>query len=500
MRKIGIVILFVLIPLLITAQSIVWQLKPTDYSDITRFGPNLYQVEKGGKMGLIHSDGSEVIPVSYDRITDFYEGRALVIANDNGKERVLGYLSDKGIYTSFSSKYYTLAGQAFYSDGMLSVSDSNGKPGYLDENGTAVLGFDGSWTKIKPFTEGYASVFKKDKYSLIDKDGRPVRFIIGVGAVYGGCNVNNGKALIWDENGKFYQYDVQTEKCSSAKKPSQTQFDYLYCFMSISNRGKQPPYYSFPSGKKGLMPVSAGSQFGYSKNGKVILPAQFDKAGEFEDGVAIVKLKGKSGILRYVEDGSDFIVSVPKSHHEYFQGKRVDCSFSLQTPEVWKNKNLEVVVTDSESGEIISTTGDSNMYSFGIIPQTSSRLYNVSVASEGLQLWSGKASYTFKKKEEQNLRVSLAVNSNKADENDKVYVYATITNPGSESVTATVSMSGSSSFNSISKTVTISAGASTQIGSYFKIQHTIKDQHVEVRTSKGGHASKTGLTLMGFYD
>lgn len=248
------------------------------------------------------------------------------------------------------------------------------------------------------------------------------------------------------------------------------------------------------------MPVSAGSQFGYSKNGKVILPAQFDKAGEFEDGVAIVKLKGKSGILRYVEDGSDFIVSVPKSHHEYYQGKRVDCSFSLQTPEVWKNKNLEVVVTDSESGEIISTTGDSNMYSFGIIPQTSSRLYNVSVASEGLQLWSGKASYTFKKKEEQNLRVSLAVNSNKADENDKVYVYATITNPGSESVTATVSMSGSSSFNSISKTVTISAGASTQIGSYFKIQHTIKDQHVEVRTSKGGHASKTGLTLMGFYD
>lgn len=49
MRKIGIVIFFVLIPLQITAQSIVWQLKPTDYSDITRFGPNLYQVEKGGE-------------------------------------------------------------------------------------------------------------------------------------------------------------------------------------------------------------------------------------------------------------------------------------------------------------------------------------------------------------------------------------------------------------------------------------------------------------------
>ena len=42
------------------------------------------------------------------------------------------------IYTSFSGKYYTLAGQAFYSDGMLSVSDSNGKPGYLDENGNLV--------------------------------------------------------------------------------------------------------------------------------------------------------------------------------------------------------------------------------------------------------------------------------------------------------------------------------------------------------------------------
>ena len=88
----------------------------------------------------------------------------------------------------------------------------------------------------------------------------------------------------------------------------------------------------------------------------------------------------------------------------------------------------------------------------------------------------------------------------KRNDVNKVYVYATITNPGSESVTATVSISGSSSFNSISKTITIGAGASTQIGSYFKIQHTIKNQHVEVRTSKGGYASKTGLTLMGFYD
>lgn len=120
-------------------------------------------------MGIIHSDGSVVIPVSYDRITDFYEGRALVIANDNGKERVLGSLSDKGMYTSFSGKYYTLAGQAFYSDGMLSVSDSNGKPGYLDENGTAVLGFDGSWTRLNRLQRAMPRFLKKTNTHLLIK-------------------------------------------------------------------------------------------------------------------------------------------------------------------------------------------------------------------------------------------------------------------------------------------------------------------------------------------
>ena len=266
-KKIGILTLLILLSLGTTAQTIVWQLKPTDYSGIERFGPDLYQVKKDGKIGLIRSDGSVVIPIGYTEMTGFYEHKALVLndeSDSDGNPRILGYLTDEGRYVQFSSSYFSLKGLAFYSDGMLPVNDAKGRRGYLDERGSSVLGFDGKWSSIMPFTEGHAVVFtgkKGDlKYHLIDKDGNYARFLLGNGIeLYGGKNVYNGKAMVWDTNGKFYNYDVLTGKCSSSKQPANKQNDYLYCFIDITGRGKTAPYNTFPVGHKGLEPVAGGA-------------------------------------------------------------------------------------------------------------------------------------------------------------------------------------------------------------------------------------------------
>ena len=160
-KVVGLTVLFSLLSLSMTAQSIVWQLKPGNYSDIVRFGPDLYQVTKDGNIGIIHSDGSIVVPVECDEITGFYEHKALVLGSQTdaeGNKRILGYLTDKGQYVPFSATFYTLEGLAFYSDDMLPVNDAKGRRGYLDEKGIPVLGFKGKWSAIAPFTEGYAVV------------------------------------------------------------------------------------------------------------------------------------------------------------------------------------------------------------------------------------------------------------------------------------------------------------------------------------------------------
>ena len=481
------------------AQTVIWQMMPEDYTEINRFGHGMYKVVRHGKLGLIRPDGTTIVPVEYDAITSFYEHKALVIKDENGKERVAGCLRDDGKYISFPNRYYTLVGQCFYSDGLLSVSDENGMVGYIDEKGGAVLGFDGRYDKIKPFSEGYAAVFKKKKYSLIDKTGRKVAFIIGIGEVYGGTNIYDGIAYIWDTDGQFYKYDVASGKCRKASQPSDTQWDYLYCFSGVSGRTKKVPYVDLPQGAMGLSPISTNGKMGYAVNGKTILPCQFSAATAFEDNLAVVRLNDKCGLLRYVDSPSGFSLFVPQTQLLYSSGNSVTCSFSLSKPLAWNDKKLEVEAKDKSVGELAAVKQDANNYAFCLEPQTTEKKYDVFVHAEGLELWTGQISYTFKKRQEVALNISLEVNGSKADEHDMIPAIATVTNLGNESVTAVVEMSGSSTFVPVSKTVTIVAKGTAQVESYFLVKKTSTDQFVHVTTSKGGKASKVGLSFEGFY-
>ena len=118
-------------------------MKPQAYSDIKRVGENTYIAVSNGKYGIIRSDGTVVAPVENDNIGGYYEHNSLVTKNDGHGERVMGCLSDNGTYNAFAVKYYTLAGQKFFSDGLLSVADADGNVGYIDTYGNKVVGFDG---------------------------------------------------------------------------------------------------------------------------------------------------------------------------------------------------------------------------------------------------------------------------------------------------------------------------------------------------------------------
>lgn len=406
------IVLFLLFscPPMAFSQTVVWDMQLSDYDEIARIGNNLYKVVRNGKIGLIHSDGTVVADVKNDAIGLFYEHKALVTCHDAQGERVSGCLIDDGHYYGFAGKYYTLNGQKFYSDGLLSVSDENGMLGYIDNFGNPVVGFDGKYGRIKPFTEGYAAVLlkSKNKYVLIGKDGEEVKFQYGgngIGAAIGGCtNVYGGISYVFDEYGEkegtFYIYDATSKgKLKKTSRIKNTAKDYLFCYSAVTGRTKEVPFVaSKQEGIKGLPASSENGLYGYFSGEDVVLPCQLSAASQFEDGCAIVNLNGRVGILKYIE-GRSFSTSVPVSQLSFYAGSSVTCSFVLSMPSVWYGKDVKVVLNGAD-GKNIPLHKSSNNYSFSVRPMSSSQQdYKLIVYAENLKLYECMLAYSFTKKE-----------------------------------------------------------------------------------------------------
>ena len=407
-KKLYLLTLFALLTLCGNSQTVAWQMQPTDYNQIERVSSTLFKVVRNGKIGLINPDGTIVAPVVNDNISDYYEHKALITSNDGHGERITGCLTDDGIYYGYAIKYYTLNGQKFFSDGLISVADENGKLGYIDERGNQIAGFDGKYSRIKPFTEGYATVMKNKKYVLIDKDGDEMRFVYskGVGAAIAGCtNVYNGKAYVYDEYGgndrSYFIYDALTKSdLVKTGRVKNTAMDYLYCYQSVSGRTKEVPFEKMKpySGSKGLAASQSNGMYGYMSGGSTIVPCQFSSASQFEDGLAIVNINGQLGILKFV-DGASFDVTTPTVKHDFYADNSVSCSFNLSIPSTWQGKSIDVILKDI-NGSAISTTKNSDTYTFSVKPTASGQQeYTVIVYGEGILLYKSKIIYTFNMKE-----------------------------------------------------------------------------------------------------
>ena len=480
------------------AQTALWQMEPRSYDAITRIGKELFKVDKDGKCGLIKSDGSIILDLKADKIGPTFSDHALVTTHENGKKLIIGTLSVYGDYNGFSKKYYAIDGQEFYSDGLITVADEKGRLGYIDDEGNPVLGFDGRFDNIKPFTEGYAAVFKNDVYSLVNKRGIEAEMIIGLGEVYGGTNVCNGIAYIWDTEGNVYTYDVRTGKCNKAKEPSNNHPDYLYCYQGTSGRGPVPPYKDFQYvGTKVLEPFVKDGMYGYSDVG-FLLPAQFASATPFVDGLAIVKKNGLLGILKYDENGKGFSLTVPEEIVRYHKGGNAACWFVIHSPEGIATDAVKITVRDSLCFDIPVTNEGNGRYSFRATPKVEAGKYVVGVEAYGLNLWEGKACYTFKKRTE-NLSARINVASHKANANDRIEVTATVSNPNDEPVTAEVRITGSNCLVAKTSTITVPAHGVSRVSTIFVVKDKAVGQFASVSTSKGGSASTGNLVLEPFY-
>ncbi|NDV65069.1 WG repeat-containing protein [Bacteroides sp. 224] len=116
--------------------------------------------------GLINTKGETVLPVTYDQISDYTNGRALVSVSVGRGERPVMFVDEAGEQAIPLTQYLRATE---FSEGLAVVTDKNRKYGFIDVNGKIVLPL--IYDRAEPFLHGITVVEYNKKYGLINRKG-----------------------------------------------------------------------------------------------------------------------------------------------------------------------------------------------------------------------------------------------------------------------------------------------------------------------------------------
>ena len=245
------------------------------------FSEGLAAVRSDGKWGFIDENFTVVTPIEYDEVRWFSEGLAAV--KMGGK---WGFIDKSGAMVIPAK--YDIAW--YFSDGLAVVTE-NGKDGYIDKSGVMVIPSKYGW--LWAFTEGLAAVTINGKWGFIDKNGAVV-----IPAIYDKVTApfSNGKAEV-ELNGRRLYIDRNGKEISAVS-------------------ATDPYAADIPLTKQySLFRVSSTGKLGYKHNGSIVIPAKYDRAGNFSEGLAWVKTGGKYG---YIDKSGAMVIPAKYDYALYF--------------------------------------------------------------------------------------------------------------------------------------------------------------------------------------
>ena len=478
------------------AQSVSWALLPRTCSSLTAIGNGMYRISDGVHYGVIDIKGDEIVPIEYTSITPFYNGIALVLSRD----RVAGTLNSFRVFHPFEENYYVLDGQEFYSEGFLTVKNQKGEKGYIDVEGKP-MGFDKGYTRIKPYTEGYAAVFRKSQFLLVDENLVPLPITIGVGVVTGGTNFYQGKAIVWDSKGNAYQVTSEQtlrDKSFDFNKLKNSRLDYLSRLVCITGQSENVIYDAIHTNNKTAIPPYMGEngRWGYQN----LLPCQFNIADSIIDNLAIVGNHGNLGIIKLKPNDETFKINLEQSSYLYKEDGSVNCKLKLLSqPSVWNGKNLSIRIVDNKERNTVSSGNfQNNYYSFEFYPKSDETTFYYWLVAEGLLLSQGEFVCQFEKL--RDLQPTIQILNTKADDKDRCHVRITLKNPNNVPIDATINISGSNSLHSISQRKTLNAKEIIQLNTWFAVPYkTLRQQQIYVKIDGKTQTEKTIPILQPFY-
>ncbi|MCB9197515.1 MAG: WG repeat-containing protein [Flavobacteriales bacterium] len=295
----------------------------------------------GGKWGMLHPDGTELVPPIYDKVVweggigfivtlngkfGFYSedgrlmseakheevspvlwGRICVVSN--GGKHV--FMKDNQMISRVYDDWSNFSTVEYLGDTWLALVCKDGKCGYIDTLGKEVVSL--TFDKAGAFEYGRAAVTKGDQSFCIDKTGKEVlcfddvkvtwdrKLIVRVGNKYGLFNGDGSSItpIIYDEmkdleyglspvkkDGKWGFVDIRGELVIPMLFDNAQNFDKRGQ-AKVEQNGRE--FYIDTKGietkgidkeerlKNGYTLVMAGEKFGLYNNGKEVLPPIYDK-------------------------------------------------------------------------------------------------------------------------------------------------------------------------------------------------------------------------------
>ena len=259
------------------------------------FSEGKARVVSGGKLGFIDKTGSFVIPATFnlegsyifghDTCAGFSEGLAAVSIGDFPR-RQYGFIDHSGnmvIQPQYSCAWH-------FSEGLAPILQS-GKWGYIDKSGQVVI--KPAFEMAGFFSGGLALVkTKKGEYEYIDKSGRSV--------------ITKTRNRLFDSDGdpiffrraKFSSASDFHDGLARARCFKNEGFiDKTGMFLRVKGHRAHG---DFSGGRAVVIScnTSNNNKYGYiDSKMRVVINPIFDGAGDFHDGLAVVKRSGKCGFI-----------------------------------------------------------------------------------------------------------------------------------------------------------------------------------------------------------
>lgn len=301
----------------------------TDYKRVGNFSNGLAWVVTNKGLGFINKKGEMVIPEQFQRAKDFRFGVAIVMqdgkyglidkegnfilkpkypemeAFDHMGLSVVRYGSDNVRYGLVNLKGEMITSQGYreirpFKEGMAAVRTKNGY-GFVNLQGKQVI--NDIFSKVSDFSEGKAAVQLEGNCGYIDKEGNYVAkpqfskcldYKDGVAVVYRG--IKNAGLLDADGNTII---EPQINRLLDFSEGRGLVRDSSYRFYYITEEARPYDGYYQRAGQfnDGVAVVQMEGKWGIiNQKGIELAPPKYDKIGQFENGFAKVRIKGFNGL------------------------------------------------------------------------------------------------------------------------------------------------------------------------------------------------------------
>lgn len=422
------------------AQMPYWKVVPTDTELGYCYG-TIYKKKDFGRTQLIDIKENRNVASSQDSITNFSDGFALGLKNENGKMRITSLINRSSMTEIMPSKTLYSTELPYFSEGMVTVANNKGAEGYMNVNGDLVIKC--AYFKAFPFSEGRAMVVMKKKLERIYID-------------------NRGKKVSFAERDE--------EKVKST-----------VCQWDVAEPDK------------GWTTFVENKRYGFKYEGKVVFPAQFDYAENFHEGYALVKKDGQYGVIGYSLDNI-------KAH---FEMDDLECEVNY-SEHIDPNLLKVVLVNNNTNVALTSTTNEKNKKLTCRLPGSlTSEVVRLMVVYDGIVVKELTRSITTNDKETEPKAKSGSIyvasfgkKGKRADSNDFEYIVATIVNNTSKAKTvkATIYVDGATQV----KSVRVNAKRKATVTAKVKVTKE-RFAKVYVKLSNGYTSGVKEIQLKPFY-